>query len=53
MLPCNVIVHEKVAGQVEVAAVDPVASMQAIENKELTDIANEISTRLQKVITAL
>ena len=53
MLPCNVIVQEKVAGQVEVAAVDPVASMQAIENKELADIANEIRTRLQKVITAL
>lgn len=53
MLPCNVIVQEKVAGQVEVAAVDPVASMQAIENKELHDIAKEIRTRLQKVIIAL
>lgn len=53
MLPCNVIVQEKIAGQVEVAAVDPAASMQAIENKELADIAKEIRTRLQKVITAL
>ena len=50
MLPCNVIVQEKIAGQVEVSAVDPVASMQAVENKELADIANEIRARLQKVI---
>jgi uncharacterized protein (DUF302 family) len=53
MLPCNVIVQEKVAGQVEVSAVDPVASMQAIENKELDDIAKEISARLENVITSL
>lgn len=53
MLPCNVIVQEKVAGQVEVSAVDPVASMQAIENKELADIATEIRARLQKVIEQL
>jgi len=53
MLPCNVIVQEKVAGQVEVSAVNPAASMQAIENDELIDIANEIRARLQKVIKAL
>ena len=53
MLPCNVIIQEKIAGQVEVSAVDPVASMQAIENIELTDIASEISKRLQKIITDL
>ena len=45
MLPCNVIVQEKVSGQVEVSAVDPAASMQAIENKALTDIATEIRAR--------
>jgi uncharacterized protein (DUF302 family) len=53
MLPCNVIVQEKVAGQVEVSAVDPVASMQAIENKELADIASEIRKKLQKIIMDL
>jgi len=53
MLPCNVIVQEKVAGQVEVSAVDPSASMQAIENEELADIATEIRARLQKVIEQL
>ena len=53
MLPCNVIVQEKTAGKVEVSAVDPLASMQAIENKNLIDIATEIRARLQKVIEQL
>ena len=53
MLPCNVIVQEKISGQVEVSAVDPAASMQAIENKALTEIAIEIRGRLQKVIEQL
>ena len=53
MLPCNVIVQEKISGQVEVSAVDPAASMQAIENKALADIAIEIRDRLQKVIEQL
>ena len=53
MLPCNVIVQEKIPGQVEVSAVDPVASMQAIENEKLFGIATEIGTRLQKIIEHL
>jgi uncharacterized protein (DUF302 family) len=53
MLPCNVIIQEKVAGQVEVSAVDPAASMLSIENKDLQGIANEIRTRLKKVIEYL
>jgi uncharacterized protein (DUF302 family) len=53
MLPCNVIVQEKVPGKVEVSAVDPSASMQAIDNKALQDIATEIRTKLQKVIEHL
>lgn len=53
MLPCNVIVQEKLAGQVEVSAVDPAASMQAIENKELAGIATEVRDRLQKIIEKL
>ena len=53
MLPCNVIVQEKISGQVEVSAVDPAASMQTIENKALADIAIEIRDRLQKVIEQL
>ena len=42
MLPCNVIVQEKVKGQVEVSAVDPAASMQAVESAVLSEIATEI-----------
>ena len=53
MLPCNVIVQEKVTGQVEVSAVDPAASMQAVENEALSDIATEIGARLKKVIEGL
>ncbi len=53
MLPCNVIVQEAENGTVEVSAVDPIASMQAIENEELGGIANEVRTKLQKVINNL
>lgn len=49
MLPCNVIVQE-MDGKIEVAAVDPVASMQAVENEKLGKIANEIRSKLEKVI---
>ena len=52
MLPCNVIVQEKENG-VEIAAVDPVASMQAIDNPELGEIADEIRQRLHRVIDSL
>ena len=50
MLPCNVIVQEIEAGIIDVAAVNPMASMQAVENEELEKIANEIKTKLEKVI---
>ncbi len=53
MLPCNVIVQETDGGKVEVSAVDPVASMLAIENEELRDIANLIQVKLKKVIDSL
>jgi uncharacterized protein (DUF302 family) len=53
MLPCNIIIQERVTGQIEISAVDPVASMQAIENKELGVIASEIRAGLQKVIKEL
>jgi uncharacterized protein (DUF302 family) len=53
MLPCNVIVRDAGAGQVEVAAVDPVASMQAVENEQLGGIAREVRGRLQRVIEQL
>ena len=53
MLPCNVIVQEKTEGKIEVSAVDPAASMQAVENIALNEIASEIRGRLQKVIEQL
>jgi uncharacterized protein (DUF302 family) len=53
MLPSNVIVQEKTASRVEVAAVDPAASMLAIENIELGGLANEIRSRLQQVSASL
>ncbi|WP_310991205.1 DUF302 domain-containing protein [Aequorivita marina] len=53
MLPCNVIVQEIEAGIIEVAAVNPMASMQAVENKNLNEIANEITAMLENVIEKL
>lgn len=52
MLPCNVIVQET-AGGVEVAAVDPIASMAAVENPQLTEVAQQVQAKLRKVIDGL
>lgn len=53
MLPCNVIVQEKKPGNIEVSAIDPVASMMAIENPALEDIAGTIQFKLKKIINSL
>ena len=53
MLPCSVIVQEIEAGVFEVAAVNPMASMQAVENEDLEKIADEISAMLENVIEKL
>jgi uncharacterized protein (DUF302 family) len=53
MLPCNVVVQEVENGQVEVAAVDPMASMQAVENPDLREIAEQVQTKLKSVIDNL
>ncbi len=53
MLPCNVIVQEHDGGKVEVSAVDPVASMIAIENPALAAIAEQVRARLKNVIANL
>ena len=50
MLPCNVIVQETEEGKAEVAAVDPLASMQAIDNPGLEMVAKRIQAKLMKVI---
>ena len=53
MLPCNIIVQEKPDGSVNVSAVDPLASMQAIINPELEKIARQIQVKLRAVIDRL
>ncbi len=53
MLPCNVIVQEHENGQVEISAVDPVASMMAITNNELESVAMEVREKLKRVIENL
>lgn len=53
MLPCNVVVQDAGDGRVEVAAIDPVASMQAIENPRLKQAAESVRDKLQRVIAAL
>lgn len=53
ILPCNVIVQETGEGRVEIAAVNPVASMLAVENKELAGIAGDIKAKLERVIASL
>lgn len=52
MLPCNVILRE-VEGGVEISAIDPVASMQAIDNAELTAVAGKVCDLLAKAVEAM
>jgi uncharacterized protein (DUF302 family) len=53
MLPCNVIVQELEDGNIEVAAIDPSASMQAVQNQDLQGVAEEVRKKLQSVISSL
>lgn len=53
MLPCNVIVRQRAEGGVEVAAVDPVASMQAIDNPNLKKVAESVRGLLVRAIESL
>lgn len=50
MLPCNVVVQETAEGEVEVSAIDPLASMQAVANADLVEIATEVQEKLRLVI---
>lgn len=51
MLPCNVIVEEHEDGSVEVSAVDPMSSMQSVDNEKLKPIASGVRDSLKKVIS--
>ena len=53
MLPCNVIVREAAPGRIEVAAIDPIASMQAVGNTSLAGIAGQVQQKLRNVIERL
>lgn len=53
MLPCNVVVQENGAGQTEIAAIDPVASMQAIDNSNLKVAAEHVREKLKRVINSI
>ena len=53
MLPCNVVVQESGEGNIEVSAVDPIASMQAVQNPDLQEIAEQVQAKLRSVITSL
>ena len=53
MLPCNVVVQEGKDSQTVVSAVDPVASMQAVENESLGEVAQQVRAKLQKVIESV
>ena len=53
MLPCNVVVQELPDGQIEVAAIDPVASMAAVDNTQLKQMAHQVGDMLRKVVASL
>src|SRR5574337_1402437 len=53
MLPCNVIVQEARAGQIEVASIDPRAAMDRVGNPALAQVAREVADRLSRVLAAL
>jgi uncharacterized protein (DUF302 family) len=53
LLPCNVVVEEHENGEVEVTAVDPIASMSSVENEALGGLAVEVQQKLLKVIENL
>lgn len=53
MLPCNVVVQEHEDGRIEVSAIDPIASMMAIKNDSLGEVATTVSDKLRRVIENL
>lgn len=53
MLPCNVVIQEAADGRIEVAAIDPVASMMAVENPRLKQAAEQVREKLKRVVSRL
>lgn len=50
LLPCNIVVQENSKGETEVSAINPLVSMQSVNNSNLSDVANEVKERLERVI---
>ncbi len=53
MLPCNILVQESLSGQIEIAAINPIASIGAVQNSELESLTAEVSNKLQKAIDGI
>lgn len=53
MLPCNIIVQELEPNKIEVAAINPMVSMQAVKNEKLGNIAKQVSSKLENLISNL
>jgi uncharacterized protein (DUF302 family) len=53
MLPCNVVLQETETGRIRISAIDPVASMMAVDNKELGSIASEVRSKLKEVVDSI
>ncbi|HRI46896.1 MAG TPA: DUF302 domain-containing protein [Ignavibacteriaceae bacterium] len=53
LLPCNVIVQEKENGEIQVSVVNPLISMQAVNNEALVEVATEVSLKLSNVLSKL
>jgi uncharacterized protein (DUF302 family) len=53
MLPCNIIIYENNNKEIVVAAIDPIASMKAVQNESLIETASLVQNKLKKVIGEL
>lgn len=53
MLPCNVIIQEVGDGEIEVAAIDPIASMQAVKNESLMPVALQVQEKMKNVVESV
>jgi uncharacterized protein (DUF302 family) len=53
MLPCNVLVIEQEKGRIEIVAIDPVASMLAVGNPGLTEVAHKVSETLKNIVESM
>ncbi|MCO5252389.1 MAG: DUF302 domain-containing protein [Candidatus Kapabacteria bacterium] len=53
MLPCNIVVQELESDKIEVAAIDPIASMMAVENEKLGEVAKSVANDLKEIIGRL